>query len=59
MLCTDVVAKLFSLHCIEWNYKMQWDNSESVILNLIFAWPCIIDTNNIDSQLEATETVHY
>jgi len=25
---------------------------------LTFAWPCIIDTNNIDSQLDATITVY-
>jgi hypothetical protein len=26
--------------------------------SLIFVWPCIIDTNNIDNQLNATITVH-
>jgi hypothetical protein len=26
--------------------------------SLIFVWPCIIDTNNIDNQLDATITVY-
>ena len=27
--------------------------------NLIFAWPCIVDTNNVDNQLDTTITVYY
>ena len=31
---------------------------KDVIINLIFDWPCIIDINNLDSQLDATITVY-
>ena len=27
-------------------------------VRLMFAWPCIIDINNIDNQLDATITVY-
>jgi hypothetical protein len=29
-----------------------------LIFGLIFAWPCIIDINNIDNQLDATVTAY-
>ena len=28
-------------------------------VTLIFAWPCIIDVNNIDNQLDATITAYW
>jgi hypothetical protein len=33
-------------------------NSTNIFHYLIFAWPCIIDINNIDNQLDATITAY-
>ena len=36
----------------------QRNHYKSKVVVLIFSWPCIIDTNNIDNQLDATITVY-
>ena len=44
-------------------FYMKWDccrfnQVQTWRVSLVFVWPCIIDTNNIDSQLDATITVY-
>ena len=34
-------------------------NCQNTHKNLMFSWPCIIDINNIDNQLDATIMVYY
>ena len=34
-------------------------NSNFVLLNLMFAWPCIIDVNNVEDQLDATINIYW
>jgi hypothetical protein len=36
-----------------WVHNGRRENALIPILNLIFVWPCIIETNNIDNQLDA------
>jgi len=33
-------------------------NNQTINQDLLFVWPCIIDTNNIDSQPDATITAY-
>ena len=36
----------------------RWGGHTTLFFNLMFIWPCITDTNNIDKQLDATIRVY-
>ena len=45
------------IHCTPLPLPCKCSNqcmNKAKLINLIFAWPCIIDINNIDNQLDAT-----
>jgi hypothetical protein len=50
-LCTLLYVQS---RCFFWETKQ----SQMTVLNFMIAWPCIIDTNNIDNQIDATITVY-
>jgi hypothetical protein len=64
--CPSVISEPFAFSCLS---SSSYHQScvvclrckylvEKVSLSLIFVWPCIIDTNNIDNQVDATIMVY-